>query len=283
MLYLALLFLRVEYIMKLTKGRISKLLKEKNQSMKNHKNVKHNDRTNTFRKRRPLDLNNRTLKNIFMVGGDPTKSNFNIDFSTDTVIYTADGKDPVTKTLIIDYTVLPYTDVTDNTDTRKDIDIDTESSSDTSSTRGKSGIGKLFKGLKGMFNKPAGDNVIDNVIDKNKGLERGDVLQKYNPTKITPRKIKFGKEPVKIDIDAKPLSEVTAALETYLTILIAKKLRELIPSGPQNGISSSDEFLKKLENSLKNAPTIDVDILNKLGLQFNVGSTPVEVEAHVEE
>jgi len=261
--------------MKLTKGRISKLLKEKNQSMKNHKNIKHNDRTNTFRKRRPLDLNNRTLKNIFMVGGDPTKSMFKIDFSTDTVIYTADGDLPITKTLIVDYDILPYPDL----DT--DLDTDNKQPGDTSNgvvDKGKSGIRKMFKGIQGMFNKRVGsvdgDTPDGDTPDiEPRVLDRGDVLQKYNPTKITPRKIKFGKEPVKINIDAKPLGEVTAALENYLTILIAKKLRELIPSGPQNGISSSDEFLKKLENSLKNAPTtIDVDMLNKLGLQFNIDS-----------
>jgi len=63
--------------MKLTKGKLSKIYNKKKQTMRKFKkNGKKSIRRKSFRKRRPLNLNHKTLKNIeqikmmTMTGGD---------------------------------------------------------------------------------------------------------------------------------------------------------------------------------------------------------------------
>jgi hypothetical protein len=60
--------------MKLTKGKISKLYSKKKQTLKKYKNgrAQKNRRPNTFRKRKPLILNKKTLKK--MTGGENTQN-----------------------------------------------------------------------------------------------------------------------------------------------------------------------------------------------------------------
>jgi len=50
--------------MKLTKGKITKLYSKKRQSRKRYKNTKADSKNKTFRRRRSLDLNKRTLKRV---------------------------------------------------------------------------------------------------------------------------------------------------------------------------------------------------------------------------
>ena len=266
--------------MKLTKGRINKLLNVKNQSMKKYKGNKKYNRTNTFRKKRPLDLNNKTLKNIFMLGG-VRKNEFNGNDDDDNDAIGDDSEEPITEDMFvinlendtaefnnnevsgsivplkIDYSFLPKLNkLNENGEVVEDEEENGKNEDESEDENG------------------------DKIFDKYTGLNRGSVYKSYSPNLIKPRKkiIEFGKMPIKIDIDNKPLGDITAALERYLSILIANKLRELIPSGPQDGIQSSAAFLDKLKNSMTNKPTIDMDILNKLGLKFNIGEGSPNLE-----
>ena len=56
--------------MKLTKGKITKLYSKNKQTKKRNKNQRRDAKTKTFRKRKPLDLSNRTLKRIPYGGAD---------------------------------------------------------------------------------------------------------------------------------------------------------------------------------------------------------------------
>ena len=64
--------------MKLTKGKLSKILNKKKQShkKKNHKRKSH--KRNTFRNSKRINLANKTLKN-FKIGGDPDEVSTNVD------------------------------------------------------------------------------------------------------------------------------------------------------------------------------------------------------------
>lgn len=51
--------------MKLTKGRLLKILDKKKQTMKKYKNKPSNEKNKTYKKRKSLNLHNSTIKNIF--------------------------------------------------------------------------------------------------------------------------------------------------------------------------------------------------------------------------
>lgn len=56
--------------MKLTKGKLSKIYNKKKQTMRKlKKKAKRSRRGKTFRKRRPLNLHSKTLKNVLKKGG----------------------------------------------------------------------------------------------------------------------------------------------------------------------------------------------------------------------
>jgi hypothetical protein len=56
--------------MKLTKGKITKLYSKNKQTKKRNKKEKRSTKTKTFRRRKPLDLSNRTLKRFPYGGAD---------------------------------------------------------------------------------------------------------------------------------------------------------------------------------------------------------------------
>ena len=57
--------------MKLTKGKIPKLLTKRKQTKRRFNKKRFNKNSKTFRKSRPIDLRNRTLKHLYY-GGEPT-------------------------------------------------------------------------------------------------------------------------------------------------------------------------------------------------------------------
>jgi len=79
--------------MKLTKGKLSKIYNKKKQTMRKFKQkCKKSTRRKTFRKKRPLNLNRKTLKNIeqiqmmTMSGGDYQSPNYSIPVADRTVV-----------------------------------------------------------------------------------------------------------------------------------------------------------------------------------------------------
>jgi hypothetical protein len=51
--------------MKLTKGRLLKILDKKKQTMKKYKNKTSNEKNKTYKNKKSLNLHNSTIKNIF--------------------------------------------------------------------------------------------------------------------------------------------------------------------------------------------------------------------------
>ena len=51
--------------MKLTKGKLSKILNKKKQNMKKYKNKISNEKNKTYKNKKGLNLHNSTIKNIF--------------------------------------------------------------------------------------------------------------------------------------------------------------------------------------------------------------------------
>jgi len=63
--------------MKLTKGKITKLYSKNKQTKKRIKRERHTRKTKTFRRRKPFDLSNRTLKHIPYGGAEQEESVLN--------------------------------------------------------------------------------------------------------------------------------------------------------------------------------------------------------------
>jgi len=78
--------------MKLTKGKLSKIYNKKKQTMRKFKLKTKSIRRKSFRKRRPLNLNHKSLKNIeqiqmmTMSGGDYQSPNYSIPVADRTVV-----------------------------------------------------------------------------------------------------------------------------------------------------------------------------------------------------